>query len=98
MFRTRVWFSGHIRRDFKIKSGGKKIYFKGAPHFIDVIKHFWMYKPFSGSAKYSRLGVSCCIHGAWYVAGTEPNFPLNAPQPNLPGHVVAILYQYLPLH
>ena len=30
------------------------------------------------------------IHGAWFVAGTEPNFPLNAPQPNLPGHVVAI--------
>ena len=24
------------------------------------------------------------------MAGTEPNFPLNAPQPNLLGHVVAI--------
>ena len=31
-----------IRRDFIIKSGGKKIYFKGVPHFINVIKHFWM--------------------------------------------------------
>ena len=30
------------------------------------------------------------IDRTWYVAGTEPNFPLNAPQPNLPGHVVAI--------
>ena len=24
------------------------------------------------------------------MAGTEPDFPLNALQPNLPGHIVAI--------